>query len=182
MYEELQEVPFDRERIFEGKIITLERWKVKLPNGQDADREIILHKGAAAVVPVDDEGIVTLVRQCRIAVGKITLEIPAGKLDGEGEDPLVCASRELEEETGLCAKEIRLLSAIDTTPGFCSERIHIYLATGLTSTKAHPDEDEFVALVRMPLVDAVQLVASGEICDAKSCVGLLLAHKALSAE
>ena len=100
----LRETPVSRERIFDGKVIDVEKWTVRLPDGALAPREIVLHRGAAAVVAVDDAGFVTLVRQHRVAVGEVTLEIPAGKLDAPGEDPLVCAKRELEEETGLRAQ------------------------------------------------------------------------------
>lgn len=177
--QELREIPFASKRIYDGKIVTLECWDVKLPNGEDAKREVILHNGACAVVPVDEQGMVTLVRQHRVAVDRVTTEIPAGKLDSPDEDPALCARRELEEETGLRARCWKELTCILTTPAFCKERIWIYLATGLEQTDAHPDEDEFLNLVRMPLSQAVEKVMRGEICDAKTCAGLLMAHYAL---
>ncbi|WP_102410022.1 NUDIX domain-containing protein [Beduinella massiliensis] len=176
---ELRETPVSREPIFHGKIIDVERWKVRLPDGGEAPREVVLHRGAAAVVAVDKDNFVTLVRQHRVAVDEVTLEIPAGKLDTAGEDPFVCAQRELEEETGLRAQRWHPLTTILTTPGFSSERIAIYLATGLTAARAHPDEDEFLGVIRMPLKEAVAMVMRGELRDAKSAVALLLADKLL---
>lgn len=176
----LRETPVARERIFDGKVIDVEKWTVRLPDGALAPREIVLHRGAAAVVAVDDAGFVTLVRQHRVAVGEVTLEIPAGKLDAPGEDPLVCAKRELEEETGLRAQRWQPLTVLLTTPGFSSERIALYLATGLSAAKAHPDEDEFLDVVRMPLGEAIGRVMRGELCDGKSAVGLLMAGRLLS--
>lgn len=175
----LRETPVARERIFDGKVIDVEKWTVRLPDGALAPREIVLHRGAAAVVAVDDAGFVTLVRQHRVAVGEVTLEIPAGKLDAPGEDPLVCAKRELEEETGLRAQRWQPLTVLLTTPGFSSERIALYLATGLSAAKAHPDEDEFLDVVRMPLGEAIDRVMRGELCDGKSAVGLLMAGRLL---
>ena len=176
----VRETPVSRERIFDGKVIDVEKWTVRLPDGALAPREIVLHRGAAAVVAVDDAGFVTLVRQHRVAVGEVTLEIPAGKLDAPGEDPLVCAKRELEEETGLRAQRWQPLTVLLTTPGFSSERIALYLATGLSAAKAHPDEDEFLDVVRMPLGEAIDRVMRGELCDGKSAVGLLMAGRLLS--
>ena len=176
----LRETPVSRERIFDGKVIDVEKWTVRLPDGALAPREIVLHRGAAAVVAVDDAGFVTLVRQHRVAVGEVTLEIPAGKLDAPGEDPLVCAKRELEEETGLRAQRWQPLTVLLTTPGFSSERIALYLATGLSAAKAHPDEDEFLDVVRMPLGEAIERVMRGELRDGKSAVGLLMAGRLLS--
>lgn len=176
----LRETPVARERIFDGKVIDVEKWTVRLPDGALAPREIVLHRGAAAVVAVDDAGFVTLVRQHRVAVGEVTLEIPAGKLDAPGEDPLVCAKRELEEETGLRAQRWQPLTVLLTTPGFSSERIALYLATGLSAAKAHPDEDEFLDVVRMPLGEAIDRVMRGELRDGKSAVGLLMAGRLLS--
>ena len=179
--ESLKETFLSSELIYPGKIIRVEKWQVKLPNGRTAEREIVRHNGAAAIVPVDEEGRVTLVRQHRVAVDKFTWEIPAGKLDSPQEDPFLAAQRELEEETGLQAAHWRLLTRIDTTPGFCNERIAIYLATGLSQHPAHPDADEFLGRTRMPLSQAVSLCMSGEFQDGKTVVGLLMAWQALRA-
>ena len=177
--QEVREVVTGRVRRFDGALIDVEHWQVRLPNGQPALREVVLHRGAAAVVPVDDRGWVALVRQHRVAVDELTLEIPAGKLDEAGEDPLACARRELREETGLCAAHWQHLTTLQTTPGFCTERIAVYLATGLTQGESQPDEDEFVRVERMPLAEAVARVMRGELADAKTVAGLLMAERLL---
>ena len=116
----LREIPFHKETIYEGSILHVEKWQVTCPNGHSAPREIVVHKGAAAVVPVYEDGTTLLVRQHRVSVDRVTLEIPAGKLDRADEDPLDCAVRELEEETGLQAEAMTLLTSVLTTPGFCT--------------------------------------------------------------
>ena len=178
----IREVPFASETIYDGKILHVERWQVTCPNGRSAVREIVVHKGAAAVVPVYPDGTTLLVRQHRVAVDRVTLEIPAGKLDSAGEDPLDCAVRELEEETGLRAGRMTLLTSLLTTPGFCTEKIAIYLAQDLTQGQTHPDEDEFLDLVRIPLDEAVARIMRGEIRDGKTICGLLMAKEALAAQ
>ncbi len=179
--ESLREKFLSSEEIYPGKIIRVEKWQVELPDGEKAMREIVRHNGASAIVPVDENGMVTMVRQHRAAIGQCTWEIPAGKLDSPGEDPFSAAKRELEEETGLRAAHWQKLTSIYTTPGFCSERISIYLATGLSQRDAHPDQGEFLGLYRMPLSEAVGLCLSGEIIDGKTVIGLLMAQMALSA-
>lgn len=176
---EFAETVLSRKREFEGRVITVEQWQVRLPDGREAGREIVLHNGAAAVVPLDHQHRVTLVRQHRVAIGRTTLEIPAGKLDSPGEDPFDCARRELEEETGLVAGKWQKLAHVVTTPGFCTERIALYLATDLKQAQAHTDPDEFISLVRLPLSEAVLMVENGEIEDAKTCLALLLAQHAV---
>ena len=179
--EALQEKYLSGEDIYPGKIIRVQKWTVALPNGQTAMREIVLHNGAAAIVPVDDQGRVTLVRQYRTPLDQCTWEIPAGKLDSPSEDPFHAAQRELEEETGLQAETWKHLTTVYTTPGFCNEKIAIYLATGLSQHPAHPDADEFLGLNKLPLEDAVALCMEGKIQDGKTLIGLLMAHMALSA-
>lgn len=179
--QQLKETYLSSEEIFDGKIIHVQRWQVMLPDGKTAPREIVLHPGAAAVVPVDEDGNVTLVRQHRVAIDKTTYEIPAGKLDAKGEDPFLCAKRELEEETGLHAENWQLLTTLATTPGFCNERIAIYLATSLSQHQQHTDEDEFLNLVKMPLQEAVAHCMNGDFTDGKTIVGLLMAERVLNA-
>ena len=176
----LSEIYQDGETIYDGKIIRVEKWRVSLPDGREAAREVVIHKGAAAIVPVDAQGMVTLVRQHRVALDTFTWEIPAGKLDSVSEDPLDCAKRELEEETGLRAANWRRLSHVITTPGFCTEQISIYLATELSQHEAHADQDEFLRLQKMPLDEAVNRVMAGEFRDAKTCLGLLMAARVLA--
>lgn len=177
--QQLREIPFASETLYDGAILRLEKWQVTCPNGHPAPREIVVHKGAAAVIPVYEDGTTLLVRQHRVSVDRVTLEIPAGKLDSWDEDPHDCAVRELREETGLSAEKFTLLTSLLTTPGFCTEKIAIYLAEGLTQGETEPDEDEFLGLVRMPLGEAVSMVMRGEIRDGKTVAGLLMAKAVL---
>lgn len=177
--DELRERFLSKEEVYNGHIIRVEKWQVALPNGGTAPREVVKHNGAAAIVPLDAEGYVTLVRQHRVAIDRLTWEIPAGKLDGPDEDPFCAAKRELEEETGLQAEHWQLLTDVFTTPGFCNEKIAIYLATGLSQHPSHPDADEFLGVTRIPLEEALALCMAGEIHDSKTLIGLLMADRAL---
>jgi len=177
----LIETVIRKEPIYPGRIIDVQRWTVELPDHSEGMREIVLHNGASAIVAVDDNRQVVLVRQHRVAVGRLTWEIPAGKLDTPDENPLHCAMRELEEETGMTADSWTELVAMDSTPGFCSECIHIFLAQGLHAGVCHPDEDEFVAVKLMPLSEAAEAAMRGEFRDSKTALALLMADRKLSA-
>lgn len=157
--------------IYNGKVITLNIDTVQLPNGVTVDLETIRHPGAAAVVPIKDDGTVVLIRQFRHAAGGFIYEIPAGKLT-LGEDPLHCAARELEEEVGYRASSFELLSSILTAPGFADEVIHVYKATGLTKGRQQLDRDEVLEIVEMPLHLAITRIQDGTIRDGKTIVGL----------
>jgi ADP-ribose pyrophosphatase len=157
--------------IYTGKVVTLNVDTVQLPNGVTIDLETIRHPGAAAVVPIKDDGTVVLIRQFRHAAGGFIYEIPAGKLD-RGEDPLNCAARELEEEVGYRAASFQLLSSIFTAPGFADEVIHIYKAIGLTKGQQHLDRDEVLEIVEMPLDQAIGKIQDGTIRDGKTIIGL----------
>lgn len=157
--------------IYTGKVITLNIDRVQLPNGVTVDLETIRHPGAAAVVPVKDDGTVVLIRQFRHAAGGFIYEIPAGKL-APGEAPLHCAARELEEEVGYRASSFELLSSIFTVPGFADEVIHIYRATGLTKGQQQLDRDEVLEVIEMPLSEAIGKIEDGTIRDGKTIVGL----------
>lgn len=178
----LEEKVFFSEEVFHGYLINVEHWQVRLPDGRQALREVVKHRGAAAVVPLDEAGNVTLVRQHRVAVGRFTWEIPAGKLDSTDEEMLTAAKRELEEETGLHADNYRLLTILDTTPGFCNEQIGIYLATGLSQHAMHTDDGEFLRVASFPLDEAIRKVMEGEIHDSKTIVGLMMAWQLRHAE
>jgi len=178
----LRETKLSSEQIFSGRIMNVQRWTVSLPDGSTSYREIVVHKGAAAVVPVDDEGNVYLVRQFRSPFEACMTEIPAGKLDYVGEDRLEAAKRELREETGFTAGKWVHLTDMATTPGFTNELIGIYLATCLTSGETDLDDDEFLNLIKMPLKDAIAMVYSGEINDSKTIAGLLMAETKLNGE
>jgi ADP-ribose pyrophosphatase len=157
--------------IYSGKVITLNIDTVTLPNGVTIDLEIVRHPGAAAVVPLMDNGIVVLIKQFRHAAGGFIYEIPAGKLH-PGEDPKDCAARELEEEIGYRAGKLELLSSIFTAPGFTDEVIHVYRATGLTKGRQQLDRDEVLEIVEVSLREAIEMIRVGTIRDAKTMVGL----------
>ena len=175
----LKETYLSGEDIYNGAIMRVQKWEVALPDVRKAAREIVLHHGAAAIVPIDERGCITLVRQHRVAIDEFTWEIPAGKLDYAGEDPLSCAKRELEEETGYKASNWLKLANVVSTPGYCTERISLYLATELTKSEAHPDIDEFLYCKSIPLAQAVSDVLTGKIIDLKSCLGILMAERML---
>lgn len=181
MYEDIIERLSDRRRVFDGAIIHVDHMTATLPNGKEALREVAVHIGAAAVIPVDSDGNVYLVRQFRAPLEKVTLEIPAGKLDFKGEDRFECAKRELREETGYTAGKWAHLTDLATTPGFCDEIIGIYLAQDLIPGETDPDDDEFLNVVKMPLSEAVDLAMRGEIPDSKTICGLLMADKHINA-
>lgn len=176
---ELEEKKLSSEEIFDGVAIHLFRDEILLPNGNKGVREVIRHPGAVCVIPVTEDGDVIFVNQFRYAFNKVTLEVPAGKLE-KGEDPLEAAMRELSEETGLSAKNVVYLGELYTTPALIDEVIHMYLATDLVEGKQHLDEDEFINTLRMPLSKAVQKVMNGEIKDAKTQTILLKAEKYLN--
>jgi len=173
MDENLKETFVSSERLYEGKVISLRRDTVLLPNGREASREIVEHPGAIAVVPVLPDGRIVMVRQFRHPVGQILLEIPAGKL-APGEDPNECARRELEEETGYLAGKIERKASIFTAPGFTDEVIHIYLASELQKTAVNPDEDEFLDIIAYERQEIQQMIQLGVICDAKTIAGFYL--------
>lgn len=167
------------ERVFDGIILHIEHLTNRLPNGKLAKREVARHIGAAAVLPVDDDGNVYLVRQFRSPVDRVLLEIPAGKLDYKGEDRLEAAQRELREETGYTAENWTHLNDLLSTVGFCDECISIFMARGLSAGDCDPDEDEFVNVVKMPLTEAIDMVMNNEIQDSKTISALLMAGRIL---
>lgn len=174
---DIMEKNIDSKRVFDGIILHIDHLTNELPNGKPAKREVARHVGASAVIPVDAQGNVWLVRQFRAPIDQILLEIPAGKLDYKGEDRLSAAKRELAEETGLTAASWTHLCDTVTTPGFSDELISLYLAQELSSGDSHPDEDEFLNIERIPLKEAVEMVMRGEISDAKTICAVLMADK-----
>ena len=169
----LAERPLTEDVAWTGRIFNVDRLRVQLPDGRNAIRDVVRHPGAVAVVALTDEGRICLVRQYRTALGRVTVEIPAGKL-APGEDPLECASRELLEETGMEAEKIAYLTTIASSAGFCDELIHIYMATGLSFSKSSPDADEFINVDLVEVGELVDAVLDGRIEDAKTVVGALL--------
>jgi ADP-ribose pyrophosphatase len=172
----LKERTISSEMIYRGKIINLRVDTVALPQeGQTGTREVIEHAGAVAVVPVTGQEELLLVRQYRHAAGKTILEIPAGRIE-PGEDLAESARRELLEETGYVAEHLEKLLTFYSTPGFTNEQLHIYLATGLTLKEQDLDEDEFIDVLKIPYLKALEMIWTGDICDAKSIAGILSAH------
>lgn len=162
--------------LFSGRIFTVKQKQVELENGNIHSREVVLHNGGAAILPVDRQGNAYFVRQFRSPFEREVLEIPAGKLE-KGEDSYAAAVRELKEETGFSAKNIRFLGEMWPTVGYSREKIYIYLATGLERGETHPDEDEFLSSVKIPFEKAVEMCLSGEIVDGKTLVALLKAKE-----
>lgn len=158
--------------IYQGRKLDLRLDEVRDADGAVHVREVVQHPGAVALVAIDAEDRVLLVRQYRPAVGQDLLELPAGTLE-VGEDPQVCARRELEEETGYTADRLERMVGFYPSPGFCTEYLHVYLATGLRPGKQQPDPGEEIEVLPEPVEKALERIERGEICDAKSIIGLL---------
>ena len=162
------------ETVFNGKIVDVVHDTITLPDGRIALREVVRRPyDAAAVLPVDNDGNIIFIRQYRHPVGEMVLEIPAGMLD-DGEDYITCAARELEEEIGYKSENIRFLSRICPTVGFCDEIIHIYLATDLVKSEQHLDPDEFIELEIYSPDEALRMIEDGTIYDAKTVTAVLM--------
>ena len=169
----MKERKLSSEMKFDGKLIKV-TYDIADVNGKEAWREVVHHPGASAVVAIDEDNRIIMEKQFRYALNDYLLEIPAGKLDA-GEDPLVCAKRELEEETGIVASEWISLGTIATSPGFCNEVIHLYVAKGLSKGEIHWDEDEYVEVERYTFDELLQRIKEEKIKDSKSLSALLLA-------
>ncbi|MBR3844840.1 MAG: NUDIX hydrolase [Clostridia bacterium] len=168
----LKETQIDSTPLFQGCVLNLRKDRVMLPNGETAFREVIEHNGGACVAPLDDQGNLLMVRQHRYAAGETLWEIPAGKLE-KGEDPMLCAARELEEEAGCIAKELIPLGYFFPTPAYCQEKIYMYYAKELTPTKQNLDEDEFLEVAAIPFDQVLKMVDNGEITDGKTQLAIL---------
>jgi ADP-ribose pyrophosphatase len=168
----MEETILTSEKIYDGKIIDLTVHQVKLSNDKKTKREVIGHPGAVAIVAFDTNGDVLLVRQFRLAAGKILSEVPAGTMN-PGEDPRECAIREMQEETGYKPGKLEPLGGIYVAPGYTTEFIHLFLATELTESKLASDEDEFVEVDHVPFKDVLAMIDRGELVDAKSNVSLM---------
>jgi ADP-ribose pyrophosphatase len=168
-------------RVFDGRLLRVCVDQVRLPDGGETEREVVHHPGAAAILPLEGAGAestVVLLRQYRYAAGELLWEVPAGTLE-PGETPEACAHRELREETGYRAGSMRHLGTIWTSPGFCDERVALFLATDLVEGEQELEAGEDLELHRMTLSRAVAEVAAGTIVDAKTVASLLLAREAL---
>ena len=168
--------------VFEGKILHVFVDDINLPNGESSFREYIKHIGAVAVLPLTDDGKVICVRQYRYAVGQVTTEIPAGKLDTPDEDPVEAALRELREETGARCKRLTYLGTYLASPAILDEKINLYLARDLEFGETDPDDDEFIDVVQIPLAEMVDAVMAGEILDGKTQLAVLKVNELLRRE
>jgi ADP-ribose pyrophosphatase len=167
------------ELVYSGRVVTLKLKRLSQPDGRVLVREVVEHAPGAAIVAVDDAQNVLLVRQHRPAVGAAVLELPAGIVD-PGEEPIQTARRELEEETGFTAADMRPLARFYSSPGFSTEVLHVFLATGLSARAVARDEEEELELVRLPLAEALANVLDGELSDAKTITGLLAYWRSLA--
>lgn len=176
MQEEIKRIK--RELLHKGAIVDFYKDYMQLPNGHTAEWDFIKHKGAAAVIPVREDGKILMVRQYRNALERYTIEIPAGSRDGEDEPTIECAFRELEEETGYKADYLDFLISLRTTVAFCDELIDVYVANELIPSKQNLDEDEYVDVIPYELDDLIQMIFDKKIQDSKT-VSALLAYKTL---
>lgn len=163
----------DSKEVFHGRVFSVTADKIR-EGDTTYDRDVVHHPGSAVIVPVFDDGTVALVRQYRHPAVRYLLEAPAGTLE-DRESPEAAAVRELEEELGLTAKELIKLSEFFVSPGFCEEKMWLYLATDLTETAQRLEDDELIEVVRLPFSRALEMISDGEIEDAKTIIGLMLA-------
>lgn len=161
----------ERREIYRGKTLKLRSDTLQKADGSSKKWDIIVHPGAVVLIAVTDKDEIMLVRQWRRAIEKRILELPAGTLE-EGEPPEVCAQRELQEETGFRARQLIPMGGFYSTPGFCTEYLHLYLALGLESDPLPADEDEKIDLISLSLEEAEKMIETGEICDAKTIAGI----------
>lgn len=176
----LTEKTIGTEPIFSGKIIKVKKDTALLPNGQQAFREVVMHPGGVCVAALTDKGEVLAVRQFRYPYGEVLLEIPAGKRDIGGEEPLECGKRELKEETGATAEKYYPLGILYPSPGYCDEKIYMYAATGLSYGDTDPDDDEFLEVEKIPLEQFVDMILKGEVTDAKTQAAVLKLNALIS--
>jgi len=159
--------------IYDGQVVKLRVDTVRMPGGRETQREIVEHGDCVAIIAIDADDNVLLVKQFRKPVEKELLEIPAGSID-PGEDPVTTVRREMQEETGYLPQKVERLGGFYSSPGFCTEYLHLYLATDLTPSPLYAEDTESIKLTRVPISQIRSLIASGSICDAKSITGLLI--------
>ena len=158
--------------IYEGRAVKLRVDTVQMPSGRETAREIVEHEDCVAIIAIDAENSVLLVRQFRKPIEKELLEIPAGGIDS-GEDAVAAVRRELQEETGYLPGKVEKLGGFYSAPGYCTEYLYLYLATDLTPSQLYAEDTENIRLIRVPVSQIPELITSGRICDAKSIAGLL---------
>lgn len=162
-------------RVYQGRAFGVDVVETRLPDGKVRNFDLVRHPGAVTLVPVDDQGNILFVRQYRLGAGQSLLELPAGTLEPD-EEPDASAAREIREETGMGAKEIRKLGTFYMAPGYSTEHMHVYLATGLFPDWLEGDEDEFLHVEAIPISRAYEMARSGELTDGKSLASLLMAQ------
>lgn len=167
-----KEKTLSSDRIYEGHVVNLRVDRVQMPDGRESTREVIEHGACVAIIPIDAEDNILLVRQYRYAPEKELLEIPAGGVDGD-EEPEEAVRREMQEETGYLPGKVERLGGFYSTPGFCNEYLYLYLAADLTPSRLYAEDTEGITVIPTPLKDIPGLIESGSICDAKSIAGLL---------
>jgi ADP-ribose pyrophosphatase len=172
---ELQEIKISSEKIYTGRVLSVERDIVELPNGKEASRDVIRHNGASAVVAISGDSEVLLVKQYRYPVEEILWEIPAGRRNSREESFYDCAVRELKEETGCTAEKMMRIGAIYPAAAYDDERVEIFLAMGLSQKEQKLDDDEFLTVEKVPFKKVLEMAAAGEIPDAKTQTGIFLA-------
>lgn len=168
-----KETQKSHELIYDGKVLHVYKDRIGLPNGEESMREYCIHNGAVAVVALTKDQRIICVRQYRYAVGRVTLEIPAGKLDNVGEEPYEAALRELREETGFSCKSLSHIGELMTSPAILSEVIYMYLAEGLVPGEVDPDDDEFLEIEAIPAAELKRRIIDGEITDSKTQAAVL---------
>jgi ADP-ribose pyrophosphatase len=164
-----------RETVYKGRAFEVQNLEVRMPNDRLTHYDLVKHSGAVTLIPLDRQGNILFVRQFRIAVNSEMLELPAGTLE-PGEEPEVCAAREIREETGMAARGLRKLGDYFLAPGYSSEHMHVYLATDLYEAPLKADDDEFLQVQKIPITKAFEMAAAGEIKDAKTLASLLMAQ------
>ncbi len=166
-----EEKTLSSQLIYDGRAVKLRVDTVRMPGGRETTREIVEHSDCVAIVAIDANDNVLLVNQFRKPVEKELLEIPAGGIDA-GEDPVATVRREMREETGYLPRKVERLGGFYSTPGYCTEYLHLYLATDLTPSQLYAEDTASITLVRVPVTKIPSLITSGDICDAKSIAGL----------
>ena len=169
------------ELVYDGKLLKVRKDRVRLPNGGEATREYFRHPGAVVIIALLDDGTVVLERQYRYPNDRVFIELPAGKLE-VGEDPLLCAQRELKEETGYTARDWQFVCTIHNAIAYCDEHLEIFLARGLTAGERQLDEEEFLDVFSVPVTELMDLVRKGQITDVKTMIGAFWLDKILSGQ
>ena len=181
MDKHLTESFIDGELVYDGKLLKVRKDRVRLPNGGEATREYFRHPGAVVIIPLLDDGTVVLERQYRYPNDRVFIELPAGKLE-YGEDPLLCAQRELKEETGYTARDWQFVCTIHNAIAYCDEHLEIFLARGLTAGERQLDDEEFLDVFSVPVSELLDLVREGQITDVKTMIGAFWLDKILSGQ